>query len=144
LTTNRMFTIFNEEELIEQMLANMMLHDTIDKQNNVLGNLLSELIIKNRINPTLTENEDCRQITIPYTMDIRWQNKIMFIDVIQQYADNIKIVWSNINIKIFADHWAIVKEKANIDIYNIILPYKSYFKVERFLDFIEVDVKQQN
>ena len=66
-----MFSIFNEEELIQQMLANMMLHDTIDKQNNVLGNLLSELIIKNRINPTLTETESYRQVTIPYTMDIR-------------------------------------------------------------------------
>jgi hypothetical protein len=74
-------------------------------------------------------------------MDIRWQNKIMFIDVTQQYPDNIKIIWSNINIKLKTEHGVIVKEKANIDIYNIILPYKSYFKVERFLDFIEGDVK---
>jgi hypothetical protein len=53
-----MFTIFNEEELIQQMLGNMALHNTIDKENNVLGNLLSELIIKNRINPTLTEKDE--------------------------------------------------------------------------------------
>lgn len=141
LTTNRMFNIFNEDELIKQMLINMALHNTIDKENNVLGNLLSELIIKNKINPTLTEKEWYWHITIPYTMDIKWQNKIMFIDVTQQYPNNIKIVWSNIDIKLHTDHWVIIKEKANIDIYNIVIPYKSYFKVERFLDFIEGDVK---
>lgn len=145
LTVNRMFSIYIEEELIQQILDNIALHNTIDKENNVLWNLLSELIIKNKIAPTLTEKEDYWQITIPYTMDIRWQNKIMFIDVTQQYANNIKIIWSNINIKLFTEKWwVIARDKANIDIYNIILPYKSYFKVERFLDFIETDVEQQN
>ena len=66
-----MFGIFDEEELIHQMLDNMALHNTIDKENNVLGNLLSELIIKNKINPTITEKEDYWHITIPYTMDIK-------------------------------------------------------------------------
>jgi hypothetical protein len=99
-----MFNIFPEEQLIKTMLQNMMLHNTIDKENNVLGNLLSELIIKNRINPTFTDTEEYWQITVPYTMDIRSQNKIMFIDITQQYPENIKIIGSNINIKIFTEN----------------------------------------
>ena len=138
-----MFNIFPEEQLIKTMLENMMLHNTIDKENNVLGNLLSELIIKNRINPTFTDTEEYWQITVPYTMDIRSQNKIMFIDITQQYPENIKIIGSNINIKIFTENWVVAKQKANIDIYNIIIPYKSYFKEERFLNFIERDVEQK-
>ncbi len=143
VATNRMFNIFPEADLINVICDNIALHNTIDKENNVLGNLLSELIIKNKINPTITEKDDYWQITIPYTMDIRSQNKIMFIDIIQQYSDNIRIVGSNINIKLFTSgNWVIVKEKQNIDVYNIIIPYKSYFKVERFLDFIENDDKK--
>lgn len=137
LTTNNMFQIFNETELIECILSNLALHNTIDKENNVLWNILSELIIKNRISPTIVEEEDYWRITIPYTMDLRAQNKVMFIDIVQQFPDNIKIIWSNINIKIFAKNGQILANKQNIDVYNIVIPYKSYFKQERFLDFVE-------
>lgn len=139
LVTNRIFNIFLEDQLLEAMAENMDMIDSIEKTNNVLWNLLSELIIKNKISPTITEQEWYRQITVPYTMELRSQNLVLFIDIIKQYPENIKVIWNNINIKIFTEHDIIINTKRNVEVYNTIIPYKTYFKQERFLDFISGD-----
>jgi hypothetical protein len=58
LTTNKIFSIFNQEELIEAFLENIQLHKDIDKENNVLSNLLAELILRNRSIPTLKNTQN--------------------------------------------------------------------------------------
>lgn len=140
LTVNRVFNIFLEDELLKAISENIEMIDSIEKTNNILGNILSELIIKNKIIPTISKNDSewFWQITVPYTMELRSQNLVLFIDIAKQYPNHIKVIWNNINIKLYVDETGVLAtDKANVDIYNTIVPYKTYFKQEHFLNFIE-------
>lgn len=139
LTVNRMYNIFMEDELIAAMEDNIEMLESIEKTNNVLWNLLSELIIRQKIFPTITKKDTHWLITVPYTMELRAQNMVAFIDTVKQYPDNVKVIWNNINIKIFIEYDRVANTKENVSIYNTIIPYKTYFREANFLDFIEVE-----
>lgn len=128
LCTNKMFNIFNEEELLDALLENMKLHKDIDKENNVLSNLLAELILKNRSNPSLRQTEKWWMISIPFTQDFKQANKIMLMDILKQYPENAKYIWNTVFIQINLDSTDQPLEQDK-EIYNIIIPYKSYFRL---------------
>lgn len=127
LTVNKMFFIFPEDDLLSAFRENIKLHRDIDKQNNVLSNLLADLILKNRAIPTNKVSESWWMISIPFTHDFKMTNKIMIMDVLKQYPNNVKHLWNTIfiNVNTNNDDQPLQADK---DIYNVIIPYKSYFR----------------
>jgi len=126
LTVNKIFNIFLEDELIESFQENLKLHKDIDKQNNVLSNLLAELILKNRSIPTNRLTDDWWMVSIPFTHEFKMSNKIMIMDVMKQYPDNIKHLWNTIFIKVKVNDDT--PSDADKNIYDVVIPYKSYFR----------------
>lgn len=127
LTTNKIFSIFDQDELIEAFLENIQLHKDIDKENNVLSNLLAELILRNRSIPTLKNTQNWWMISIPFTQEFKQSGKIMLMDVLKQYPNNTKYLWNTIFINVNLDE---TDQPLDIDteIYNVVIPYKSYFR----------------
>ncbi len=128
LTVNKMFYIYKEEDLLEAFQENMKLHKDIDKQNNVLSNLLAELILKNRSMPTYKQLEDWWMVRIQFKQDFKMMNKIMIMDSLKQYPKNIKHLWNTIFITIKTNSSEDPLEHDK-EVYNIVIPYKSYFRI---------------
>lgn len=127
LTTNRMFNVFFDDELLVAFKDNISLHKEIDSQNSVLSNVLADLILKYRSTPTHKVMDKWWMISIPFTQDFKQQNKIMLMDCLKQYPNNIKHLWNTIFITI----WMWTNDSPiDIDkkIYDIVIPYKSYFR----------------
>lgn len=133
LLTNRLFQIFPEEQLIEAIKENLNLLNTVDKEHHELSNLLSELIIKQRIAPTQIELENNkRQILVPFTHEIKMQNKIIIINVLNKYKWLVTLRWNNIVCNIDSDD----KSPLMKDVYDTVITFSKYFKRANTLDLI--------
>ena len=130
LLTNRLYNIFLEPELIDAIKENLQLHSSIDKHNNILSDLLAELIITNRISPTLVMEQDIYKIIVPFTMEIKNRNKVILMNIQKKYPGKIQTLWNNIIITLNPKD----SSEDNKELYNIVILFKRYFKNERLLE----------
>ena len=131
LLTNRFFNIYMEIELIDAIKDNLALHSSIDKHNNILSDLMAELIITNRISPTLVATDvETYKVIIPFTMEIKNKNKVILMNIQKKYPWRIQTLGNNIIITLDPKD----EDPKNKELYNIVILFKRYFKNERLLD----------
>lgn len=127
LCVNKLFKLFEDEDVVNVIKENVNLHKIVDKEQSVLSNFLSDLILTYRVQCTRCPLDDhTEMLIVPFPTQAKTANKVDIINITKRYDPYVRVAGNSLLIRYDPD--SNNKEQKNMEIRQILELYKNYYK----------------
>ena len=127
LCVNKLFHIFDDADVIKAAQDNINLHKIVDREQSVLSNFLSELILTYRVQCTKCPLDDhTEMLIVPFPAEYKTKSKVDIINITKRYDPYVKVTGNSLLIRYDPDDSN--EEPKNKEIRQILELYRNYYK----------------